>query len=248
MAIFRFKQFEVRNEKSAMKVNTDGVMLGAIARIEKDDRMVLDVGTGTGTIALMLAQRLEEIGNTSYQIVGIDIDKDSAEEASINFSNSKWAARLSGINCSLQDYKTQFQDKNEDFELVVSNPPYFEESLLSPDMRKTQARHSASLSYREIIDFCKDNLSKNGRLYMILPAIQENDICRYSREHGLYPQRIVSIQSTARKSAFRIIIEISRNHLPNENVLRENLIIHNKNNYDKNYLGLMGPFLNLPIC
>ena len=119
--MFRFKQFTVCDERSAMKIGTDGVLLGAWTDIEGDSR-ILDVGTGTGLIALMLAQR-----NASAEIVGVDISHEAIEEARDNFLNSPWAKRLSvteGDVCSFES--------NEKFDHIVSNPPYFVDSLHSP--------------------------------------------------------------------------------------------------------------------
>ena len=128
MSVFRFKKFEVRNEKSAMKVNTDGVLLGIAAPVNSSDSDILDIGTGTGTIALILAQRLHDTcGITdNVSIAGIDIDAPAAEEAGINFSNSPWADSLTAKNISLEDFSAETGDRK--FDLIVSNPPYYDAS------------------------------------------------------------------------------------------------------------------------
>ena len=144
MSVFRFKKFEVRNEKSAMKVNTDGVLLGIAAPVNSSDSNILDIGTGTGTIALILAQRLHDTcGITdNVSIAGIDIDAPAAEEAGINFSNSPWADSLTAKNISLEDFSAETGDRK--FDLIVSNPPYYDASLTNPDARKTTARHTGT--------------------------------------------------------------------------------------------------------
>ena len=157
--MFRFKQFTVCDERSAMKIGTDGVLLGAWADIEGDSR-ILDVGTGTGLIALMLAQR-----NASAEIVGVDISHEAVEEARDNFLNSPWAKRLSvteGDVCSFES--------NEKFDHIVSNPPYFVDSLHSPDALRTMARHTSSLQFEDLVTSAVRLLRPGGRLSVILPT------------------------------------------------------------------------------
>ena len=157
--MFRFKQFTVCDERSAMKIGTDGVLLGAWTDIEGDSR-ILDVGTGTGLIALMLAQR-----NASAEIVGVDISHEAIEEARDNFLNSPWAKRLSvteGDVCSFES--------NEKFDHIVSNPPYFVDSLHSPDSLRTMARHTSSLKFEDLVTSAVRLLRPGGRLSVILPT------------------------------------------------------------------------------
>lgn len=157
--MFRFKQFTVCDERSAMKIGTDGVLLGAWADIQGDSR-ILDVGTGTGLIALMLAQR-----NASAEIVGVDISHEAIEEARDNFLNSPWAKRLSvteGDVCSFES--------NEKFDHIVSNPPYFVDSLHSPDSLRTMARHTSSLKFEDLVASAQRLLRPGGRLSVILPT------------------------------------------------------------------------------
>ena len=142
-----------------MKIGTDGVLLGAWADIEGDSR-ILDVGTGTGLIALMLAQR-----NASAEIVGVDISHEAIEEARDNFLNSPWATRLSatlGDVCSFES--------NEKFDHIVSNPPYFVDSLHSPDSLRTMARHTSSLKFEDLVASAVRLLRPGGRLSVILPT------------------------------------------------------------------------------
>ena len=145
-SVFRFKRFEVRNERSSMKVNTDGVLLGAAMGLDVSDRRLLDVGTGTGTIAL----------GAECVIDAIDIDQASAEEAAENFSASPWPDMLRASHISLDGFAAACGDG---FDLIFSNPPYFDGSLKNPDARKSAARHSLSLSYRELIAFAADRLA-----------------------------------------------------------------------------------------
>ncbi len=222
MGIFRFKKFEVRNEKSAMKVNTDGVLLGALMTVSGNDHRLLDIGTGTGTIALMAAQRIagnpesednpESAGapasanNPDFLIDAIDIDGASAEEAGANFRNSPWAGHLQAHLCPL----SQFRPAAE-YDRIFSNPPFFTETLHSPSARKAQARHADSLPTEEIMDFAAARLCQSGTLSLILPAEHEAETARIAAEHGLHLFRAVRIQSSDRKKPYRAVMEFARN-------------------------------------
>ena len=154
MSVFHFKRFDVLNEASSMKVNTDGVLLGAATDIAPNDRYILDVGTGTGTIALMLAQRYSDIPESALtperHICGIDIDGPSALEAAFNFNASPWAKMLEARHCPLRQYFPEHE-----LDLIVSNPPFFDDSLLSPLERRSVARHTGgpALSFASLVDF-----------------------------------------------------------------------------------------------
>ena len=173
MGVFRFKRFDVVNERSAMKVNTDGVLLGAAMTILSTDRTMLDVGTGTGTIALMAAQRLSSVILSevkNLRIDAIDIDEASASEAAANFTDSPRRAALKAHHLPLEEFADSTDSR---YDLIFSNPPYFEDSLTAPDERKSTARHTSDgLSYRDIFEFAKDRLSENGRVSLVLPAEQ----------------------------------------------------------------------------
>lgn len=208
MSVFRFKKFNIRNERSPMKVNTDGVLLGAAASLSKNIVSVVDIGTGTGTVALMVAQRLSEIGVEGFDILGIDIDAPSAEEASENFAVSPWAENLKAENVSLAN----LEKRDAMYDLIVSNPPYFDNSLKNPDERKNAARHTSEggLSYRSLVHYAAQKLTSNGILSMILPYSEKQALLRYAVSFGLYPSKILSIRTTENKAPSRIIAEFSR--------------------------------------
>lgn len=248
MGVFRFKKFEVVNERSAMKVNTDGVLLGAAITILPSDRTMLDVGTGTGTIALMAAQRLSSaILNSSSVILNevknpridaIDIDEASASEASANFINSPWNSILKAHHLPLEEFAASAETV---YDLIFSNPPYFEDSLTAPDERKSTARHTSDgLSYRDIFEFAKDRLSENGRVSLVLPADQEAALTRYARMCGLYLFRILRVRTVPRKAPSRIIAEFSRTRCAE--LSEELLTIQDEGKYTQEYLSLTGDF------
>ena len=237
MGIFRFKKFEVINERSAMKVNTDGVLLGAAMTLAPSDCRLLDVGTGTGTIALMAAQRLDG----AVWVDAIDIDEPSASEAAANFKHSPWADSLHAHNLSLEEFESALQQSECRYDLIFSNPPYFEDSLTAPDERKSAARHTSDgLSYRDIFDFAKTHLSDSGRVALVLPSDQETAICRYARMSGLHLFRVLRIRTVPRKTPSRIVIEFSR--VRPQSVDDTILTIQNEGQYTQEYLSLTKDF------
>ena len=231
MGDFRFKRFTVHNERSAMKVNTDGVLLGASVSLRSG--RVLDIGTGTGTIALIIAQRTDEAGLSSV-ITGIDIDPASAEEAGCNFAGSPWPDRLDALCCSLGDYSPDGK-----FDLIVSNPPYYDNSLQNPDERESAARHNISLSYREVLEFAAENLSEAGLAALVLPADTEKSLLREARSRGLFPQRILRIRTTPKKETSRIIAEFSSGRVDTK---EEALTIQDGGAYTSEYISLVRDF------
>ncbi len=218
MSVFRFRRFDVRNERSAMKVNTDGVLLGAATTVLPEDRRVLDVGTGTGTVALMIAQRLEtECSGTDWHIQGIDIDTPSAEEAAENFGQSPWREHLEAFNMGLKAFRAA--NGSACLDLIVSNPPYYDNSLQAPEARRNSARHTGDpenpaggeiLSYREILEYAAESLSEYGRVSMILPSDQEKALMRCAGMYGFAPLKILRIKSVERKPVSRLIVQFGR--------------------------------------
>lgn len=238
MSVFHFKHFDVRNEKSAMKVNTDGVLLGAVMDIS--GKLLLDIGTGTGTIALMAAQR-----NTEAEITAIDIDGASAEEAGGNFSESPWSGRLTAIHTSLLEFA---RTDSRCFDLIFSNPPYFDNSLTNPEERKADARHTSTLSYREIFAFAdgaldgqeRPALSENGRVAVVLPAEEEQRLLREGRSRGFFLTRMTRVRTTPRKVPKRIIAEFSRQRTVNPADIT--LTLESEGRRTREYIGLTEDF------
>ena len=244
MGVFQFKQFNVVNERSAMKVNTDGVLLGAAMTLKEGDRRLLDIGTGTGTIALMAAQRLAGIpgqaGNDDgwIRIDAIDIDEPSATEAAMNFEQSPWAENLHAHNMSLDQFGAA---SSETYDLIFSNPPYFENSLTAPNERKSTARHTSDgLSYRDVFEFAEERLAEEGRVALVLPADQEHDLCRHARMVGFHLFRIMRIRTVPRKAPARMIVEFSRQRVSQP--CEELLTIQDAGNYTPEYLALTRDF------
>jgi tRNA1Val (adenine37-N6)-methyltransferase len=286
MGIFRFKQFSVNDDVSAMKVGTDAVMLGGVMTLSSEDRTLLDIGTGSGIISLMVAQRLSVMKSDvqSFFIDAIDVDSGAAVEAAENFSASKWGDSLRSIHSSLEDYSELLRGRDfglvckgvsgfvsgnhlgdvssdvfdfaskesvsvlgaqRKYDVIFSNPPYFDFSLQSPDARRAAARNSdVGLSYREIIDFAVEFLSDRGRLSLVLPSSVEGDLIGYALSRGLSPFRIVRAKSVARKSPVRIIAEFSFAH--NDSPEELLLTINDGGGYTSEYTEFVRDFyLNL---
>ncbi len=161
MSGFRFKQFSVEQDDVAMKVGTDGVLLGAWAECEGAKR-ILDIGTGTGVIALQMAQR-----NPMAQVQAVEIDETAAKRARANFDNSPWVERLEVAQAAVQEFEPA-----EKFDLIISNPPYFVDSLLPPDAKRSTARHTHDLTFEELDKAVCRLLAENGKFALILPVTE----------------------------------------------------------------------------
>jgi len=196
---FGFKQFTVYQDKSAFKVGTDGVLLGACADVSGSEK-ILDIGTGTGLITLMLAQRC------GGKIIGIEPDRDSFEQACQNVESSKWNERIKIENTDLQS----FNPENSRFDLVVTNPPYFINSLKNPDPRKASARHNQSLTSEAILQGVARLLTDNGRMQVILPYVEGNIFISEAQEYGLYCSNILKIRPLPTGEIKRLILTFTR--------------------------------------
>jgi len=197
--MFRFKLFTIEQEQCPMKVGTDGVLLGAWVALGEADRRLLDAGTGTGVIALMLAQRAPEA-----RITALDIDGVCTAQARANADRSPWGGRVETCCMPLQDYRPQ-----EPFDLVVSNPPYYDRSLLPPDAGRSAARHTVALTHAELIAAACRLLTPAGRLAVVLPAAESERFCRQARGR-LALRRLTEVWTTPRSGVKRCLMEFVR--------------------------------------
>jgi tRNA1Val (adenine37-N6)-methyltransferase len=198
MSVFRFKQFDVEQSGCAMKVNTDGVLLGALANI-KCGNNILDIGTGTGVIALMLAQRLVDA-----QITAVEFDEAAALTAMANFAGSPFAGRLKVHAQSFQAYLSE-QDQLK-FDLIVSNPPFYIQSLPSPGAQKAMAKHADDAFFEQLIAHSSGHLTANGILWLILPIATSALVKQLAEEYGLKLQQVISIGSYPNSNAHREVL------------------------------------------
>jgi tRNA1Val (adenine37-N6)-methyltransferase len=203
---FRFKQFEVSNTKSAMKIGTDGVLLGAWARLPQSHCKIMDVGAGTGVISLIVAQRCSQAS-----IAAIEISEMAADECRDNFLNSPFSRQLEVINSDVTQYHTA-----ERFDLIISNPPFFNQALRSNDTERATARSEGSLSATFLLKIASQLLSDDGQLAMITPTDRANDIIYEATMQRLHLCRRCDVVSVEGKQPVRTLWQFSRQDVPLE--------------------------------
>jgi len=192
----------------AHPVGTDSVLLGAWADVDGASR-VLDIGTGTGIVALMLAQRAEH--TPEIQIGGLELHQDSCKCAQRNFAASPWAGRLSVIGQSIQSFA---QNGGLEYDLIVSNPPFFSETTVSPDQNRRLGRIAKSLTLRELLDAAARLLAPGGRFCLILPPAEGRRLCEWGAQQGLYFTRETQVYTRKGKSCERLLLQFERNPYP----------------------------------
>ncbi|NDW12710.1 methyltransferase domain-containing protein [Bacteroides sp. 214] len=199
---FRFQQFTIWQDKCAMKVGTDGVLLGAWAPVTSACR-VLDIGTGTGLVALMLAQRSEA------RITAIEIDGEAAEQARENVAQSPWQARIEVLHGDFLCYEPA-----EKFDLIVSNPPYFVDSLHSPDAQRTNARHNNTLTYDTLLQHAAALLHPLGSIALILPTDVLSVVKDVAEKYHLFVNRQLNIITAPGKLSKRVLVSFTAESQP----------------------------------
>lgn len=197
--IFKFKQFDVDQSGCAMKINTDGVLLGAFAK-HPSPKTILDIGTGTGVIALMLAQRF-----TDVFITAVEIDRGASATAAQNFKNSSFCNRLTVENIAIEQFESV-----EKFDLIVSNPPFFVNDLRNADEKKGIARHAAGDFFDQLIKKAAVLLSENGQFWLILPVKQAEMLMDLALRHNLHVAHKICVCSDKSKPAVRNILCFGR--------------------------------------
>lgn len=197
---FRFKQFTVFHDRCAMKVGTDGVLLGAWSGVGEAVK-ILDVGTGCGLVALMMAQR-----NPEAFITAIDIDESAASQARENIQHSPFSDRISVEALSLQQYAAS---KPAGFDLIVSNPPFFSDSLLPPDPRRTGARHSVTLTLGDLLHFSAGGLAPGGVLSLIIPYDRKDELEYLSNEYHFFLKRRTIVHPLPGTPPKRLLAELT---------------------------------------
>lgn len=202
---FHFKQFAVRHDQCTMKVGTDAVLLGAWANISNAKR-ILDIGTGSGVIALMAAQRTSDT-----RIDAVEIQRQDAEQASENVVNSPWPTRIFVHNIGIQEFTVP-----EAYDVIVSNPPYFNNSLEPPDKRRHQTRHTVSLNYGTLITAVRSFLKPDGRFNVILPYTEGLQFIELAAQSMLYCSRKFSFRTRSTKPIERWLLEFSYQKAPIE--------------------------------
>ncbi|HEY0743651.1 MAG TPA: methyltransferase [Chryseosolibacter sp.] len=213
---FRFKKFSISHDASTHKVGTDGVLLGAWVNVDGVSS-ILDIGTGSGVIAIMLAQRTPD----HVVIEAVELQEQDAIQAEKNVKNSPWPTKVRVIHTPVQQFRPGKQ-----FDLIVSNPPFFVNSWLPPDKNRSKARHSNELSFEDLLEAVTHSLSATGRFAVVLPFTEGNHFIRLAEGFGLHAHRQMSFRSRKEKPIERLLIEFSRQE---GEMKREELLLYKIN-------------------
>lgn len=231
--MFSFKQFSVEQDRTAMKIGTDGVLLGAWTPIENNPFSVLDIGTGTGIIALMLAQR-----TSAEQIDALEIDEDAYEQATDNFENSPWNDRLFCFHAGLDEF---VEEPEDEYDLIVSNPPFYSEDYKSDNEQRDLARFQDAMPFEDLVEAAALLLSENGIFSVIIPFKEEEKFLALANEYELYQLKITRVKGTPTSEIKRSLLAFSRNEMTD--FLVDELIIEiARHIYTPEYIALTKDF------
>ncbi|MFT5861902.1 MAG: tRNA1Val (adenine37-N6)-methyltransferase [Flavobacteriales bacterium] len=233
---FQFKQFTVAHDRCAAKIGTDGVLLGAWTSLESEPDSILDIGTGTGVIALMLAQR-----SFAETIDAMELDDDAYEQATDNFENSDWADRLFCYHAHLYEFATEIDDQ---YDLIVSNPPFYESDYKSQDAARDQARFDDAMPFELLIGAVQRLLTEAGTFHVIIPYQREQEFIDIAERGNLFPTRITHVQGTPTSEIKRSLMEFCfRESTPIITPQINTLIIEkSRHDYTDDYIQLVQDF------
>jgi tRNA1Val (adenine37-N6)-methyltransferase len=204
--MFTFKQFSIQQLQTAMKVGTDGVLIGAWTPIEHHPNTILDIGTGTGLIALMLAQR-----TNAEQIDALEIDENAYEQSVDNFENSPWGDRLFCFHAGLDEFMDEPEDQ---YDLIVSNPPFYAEDYKTENKQRDLARFQDALPFEDLVEAADLLLSENGIFAVIIPFKEETRFIDLCAETELFPVKVTRVKGTPNSETKRSLLAFKRYELP----------------------------------
>lgn len=233
--MFKFKQFSVDQTGCAMKINTDGVLLGALADADKP-LSILDIGTGTGVIALMLAQRF-----TDAHIDAVELDESAAITAGRNFKDSPFADRLELFSTGFEDFFTTHPNKK--YDLIVSNPPFYINSLQSPGVKKNLAKHAGDGFFEGLISAVAEHLTEIGTCWLVLPIDTAGVVKALAAQQQLHLQKVISIHSFENDEAHREILALGFG--AGESAVEKLVIYDSPKVYSKQYQEVLKEFLTI---
>lgn len=236
---FQFKQFIIHQDQCAMKVCTDACILGAYAEKE-NARRILDIGAGTGLLSLMLAQR------TDAHIDAVEIDGAAYGQAQINIAESRFANKVSLHHQSIQGFSMQYLDSdNAQYDLIISNPPFYQNSLQSPDAQTNKALHAATLTFDEIIEAVLHLMAPDGRFIVLLPPFEALQLAAFAQKKALYLSKKLLIQHNPQKQVFRHIMTFEKKSV--SAYTEETLVIHEKDTgaYSDKFRNLLSDYYTI---
>lgn len=229
---FKFKQFTVNQDQCAMKIGTDAVLLGAWTSLESNPFSILDIGSGTGVISLMLAQR-----SSAEVIDALEIDPFAYEQCVENFESSSWSDRLFCYHASLQDFVEEIDDK---YDLIVSNPPFYQEDYKSENKQRDLARFEDAMPFEHLVASASMLLSEDGIFSVIIPFKEEEHFITLASTVNLFPNRILHIKGNSSTKTVRSLIEFS---FSQSEIKTEELIIEtSRHQYTQDYINLTKDF------
>lgn len=228
---FKFKQFEIAQDKCTMKVGTDGILLGAWANVEGASE-ILDIGAGTGLIALMLAQRA-----ASATITGVEIEEHACSQASENAANSPWADRIKIEKDSIQDF-AKFPPN--EYDLVVSNPPFFSGGTFSDNQERNNVRHTIKLPTGDLLSAARKVMSKNGKFCVILPYLEGLRLVDQASNYRLYCTKMTEVFGKKSKPVERLLLQFETSEKELE---KDSIVVYQEDGkYTADYVGLTKDF------
>ncbi|WP_396602959.1 tRNA1(Val) (adenine(37)-N6)-methyltransferase [Algibacter sp. R77976] len=236
MKPFKFKEFTVNQDQCAMKIGTDGVLLGAWTFIENRPFSILDIGAGTGILSLMLAQR-----STAELIDAIEIDDNAYEQCVDNFEQSYWGDRLFCYHASLEDFAKELEDEDDTYDLIICNPPFYSEDYKTDDTQRDLARFQDAMPFEHLIESTSKLLSKElGKFSVVIPFKEETNFIEIASKFKLYPNRILHVKGNPTSGIKRSLIEFSFR----ESDIRTNTLIieTERHQYTEDYINLTKDF------
>ncbi len=232
MKPFKFKQFTIHQDRCAMKVGTDGVLLGAWTSLENHPNSILDVGAGTGLLALQMAQRSQ-----AKTIDAIELNANAYEQCVENFEASVWADRLFCYHASFQEF---VEEMDESYDLILSNPPFYTENVSSGDPSRDNARQNETLPFRVLIEGVRRLLSDTGEFALIIPKTEEKNVMDLAKEKGLFPNKVLGVRGNPTAPIKRSLIQFS---FSEKEISRKELVIEtDRHKYTEAYSDLTKAF------
>jgi tRNA1Val (adenine37-N6)-methyltransferase len=231
--MFKFKQFSIEQDKCAMKVGTDSVLLGAWCPIDNNPNAILDIGAGTGILSLMMAQR-----TNAEQIDSVEIDEDAYEQCVSNYENSPWSDRLFCYHAALDEL---VEDPEDEYDIIISNPPFYAEDFKTESTQRDLARFQDAMPFEELIEAADLLLSENGIFAVVIPYKEEENFIDLCVEFELYPVKVTRVKGSHKTPIVRSLMAFKRYEL--SVLTADELVVEiNRHEYTDDYINLTKDF------